>query len=288
MKRPFALGRDRRSVSGKRVVITGASGGIGSAAMHSLREAHANVIGIDLHSTTDEVLVADVRDVDQVRAVIDTAVGRLGSIDVLVNNAGIGRAQDAGGFPGPDAKDVMDINFWGAWNVTAAAMPHLLASRGRVVNVSSGLAFVPVPFATAYTASKRALAVYSASLRAEYTGRLSVTTVYPGYIRTPIHDASTEAGVSLEGLVRPDSIESAARTIVKACATKRSTMTTSPLSAIELGAARRFPRSTRVVISRRMARWRRRHPIPSFLVHPDPYEWEVDLRAHTEPRNKTW
>ena len=88
--------------------------------------------------------------------------------------------------------------------------------RGRVINVASGLAHITVPFATAYTMSKRAVVAYSDSLRLEEGDRITVTTVYPGYIRTQIHERSTAAGVPLEGAVPVERVEDAARALARA------------------------------------------------------------------------
>ncbi len=100
--------------------------------------------------------------------------------------------------------------------MTAAALPALLHSRGRVVNVASGLAVITLPFSTAYTLSKRAVVAYSDVLRLEYGDRITVTSVYPGYIRTAIHERSRAAGVPLEGAVPAERVEDAARTLVRA------------------------------------------------------------------------
>jgi len=100
--------------------------------------------------------------------------------------------------------------------VTAAALPALRPSHGRIVNIASGLAHVAVPFATAYGASKRGVVGYSEQLRAEVGDEITVTTVYPGYIRTPIHDASQSAGIGLEGMVPPEPLSAAVGTIVRA------------------------------------------------------------------------
>jgi short-subunit dehydrogenase len=89
-------------------------------------------------------------------------------------------------------------------------------SRGRVVNVASGLAHLAVPFATAYCMSKRGLVAYSDALRLEFGGEISVTTVYPGYIKTAIHDASKDSGVGLEGAVPAERVEDAARALTRA------------------------------------------------------------------------
>jgi NAD(P)-dependent dehydrogenase (short-subunit alcohol dehydrogenase family) len=111
---------------------------------------------------------------------------------------------------------VLAVNLVGPWRVTAAALEALRASRGRVINVASGLAHITVPFAPAYTMSKRGVVAYSDSLRLEEGDRITVTTVYPGYIRTRIHERSSAAGVPLEGAVLAERVEDAARALTRA------------------------------------------------------------------------
>jgi len=197
------------------VIITGAASGIGEATAKALRERGAEVVGLDLNAS-DEVIACDVTDQKSVDAAICQATKRLGGLDALVNCAGIGLPQSATETPGPDALRVLDVNLLGTWRVTAAALPTLRASHGRVVNISSGLAHIAVPFATAYGASKRGVVGYSEQLRAEVGDEITVTTVYPGYIRTPIHDASRNAGVGLEGMVPAEPLGAAVATIVRA------------------------------------------------------------------------
>lgn len=196
------------------MIITGAAGGIGAATAEELRGRGARVVGLDLKAG-DDVIACDVTDQLSVDKAVAAAVGRLGGLDALVNCAGIGLPQSAAERPGPDALRVIDVNLLGTWRVTAAALPALRASTGRVVNISSGLAHLAVPFATAYGASKRGVVGYSEQLRAEVGDEVTVTTVYPGYIRTPIHDASREAGIGLEGMVPPEPLSAAADTIVR-------------------------------------------------------------------------
>ena len=197
----------------KRVLITGAAGGIGSAAAAELRARGAEVVGLDLH---DADVICDVRDQASVDAAVAEAVRRLGGLDVLINNAGIGTPQSAGMRPDEGALGVIDVNLLGPWRVTAAALPALCEARGRVVNVASGLAHLALPFGTAYCMSKRGLTAYSDALRLEYSGELTVTTVYPGYIRTAIHAESQRAGVALEGHVPAERVQDAARTLARA------------------------------------------------------------------------
>ena len=200
-----------------RVLITGANGGIGSAATAELRARGATVVGLDLQA--DEaggVLACDLRDPEAVQRAVADAVGRLGGLDVLINNAGLGVPQSAGKAPDADALAVLEVNLIAPWRVTAAALPHLRASHGRVVNVSSGLAHLAVPFATAYCMSKRGLVAYSDALRLEHGDEITVTTVYPGYIRTGIHDSAKANGVGLEGAVPAERVEQAAKALARA------------------------------------------------------------------------
>lgn len=201
---------------GKRVIITGAASGIGAATAAALRGKGAAVVGLDLQPGED-VIAGDVTDQQSVDAGVAAAVERLGGgLDALVNCAGIGLPQSATERPDADAVRVLDVNLLGTWRVTAAALPALRASGGRVVNIASGLAYVAFPFATAYGASKRGVAAYSDQLRAEVGDEVAVTTVYPGYIRTPIHDAGRGTGIGLEGMVPAEPIEGAVGTIVRA------------------------------------------------------------------------
>ena len=179
-----------------------------------LRARGAQVVGLDLHGADIE---CDVRDQASVDAAVGAAIARLGGLDVLINNAGLGTPQSAGVAPDDGRAGAADVNLLGPWRVTAAALPALRESRGRVVNVASGLAHMTLPFSTAYTISKRGVVAYSDVLRLEEGDRISaVTTVYPGYIRTKIHERSTAAGVPLEGAVPAERVEDAARTLVRA------------------------------------------------------------------------
>ena len=199
----------------KRVLITGAASGIGEATAAALRARGCQVVGLDRNASGD-IIQCDVRDQASVDKAVAAAIEQLGGLDVLINSAGVGDPQSAALPPDEDALRVIDINLLGTWRVCAAALPELTKSHGRIVNIASGLAHLTIPFATAYTMSKRGVVAYSDSLRLEMAGEVEVTTVYPGYIRTPIHTASTEKGIALEGTVPAEPLESAAATLVKA------------------------------------------------------------------------
>lgn len=240
-----------------RVLITGAAGGIGSAAAAELRAQGARVIGLDLEASED-VIACDVRDQASVDAAVRETVRRLGGLDVLINNAGVGTPQSAGLAPDDRALAVIDVNLVGPWRVTAAALPALRASRGRVVNVASGLAHLALPFGTAYCMSKRGLTAYSDALRLEYGGEITVTTVYPGYIRTPIHAESQQAGVALEGHVPVEDVRDAARTLARAAlGPPARDLATTRNGALGYALLRHLPRRLLdAVVRRRLARVR--------------------------------
>jgi NAD(P)-dependent dehydrogenase (short-subunit alcohol dehydrogenase family) len=242
-----------------RVLITGAAGGIGAAATEELRRRGARVVGLDLHGDGADVLDCDVRDQESVDRAVRAAIERLGGLDVLINNAGVGDPQSAGEPPDATALAVLDVNLVGPWRVTAAALPALRESRGRVVNVASGLAHLAVPLAPAYSMSKRGLVAYSDALRFEHGDAITVTTVYPGYIRTGIHSASEKAGFGLEGIVPAEPVASAARTLARAALGRPARdLATTRRGAISYLLARHSPRRLvdRAVLShlRRLAR----------------------------------
>ena len=227
-----------------RVLITGGAGGIGGATAAALRERGARVIALDLVADPDpDVLACDVRDQASVDGAVAEAIERLGGLDVLINNAGIGIPQSAGLPPDEDALAVIDINLLGPWRVTSAALPALRASRGRVINIASGLAHLTVPFATAYCMSKRGLVGYSDALRMEHGDAITVTTVYPGYIRTAIHDAARERGVGLEGAVPAEKLSDAAGTLVRAAlGPPARDLATTRFGTVSYAIVRRLPR----------------------------------------------
>ncbi len=209
----------RSALAGRAVIVTGAAGAFGSATLRVLRYLGADVIGIDRVPGAD-VVTCDVTDSDQVRAAVTAAVSRLGRLDTLIHYAGVGPAVDVGLPVDAEVREALEVNLLGTWQVTAAALPALLDTRGRVIITASLLAGVTMPFSAAYTVSKRALTGYADVLRMEYGTHLGVTTVYPGYVATAIHDRSRAAGVSLDGLVPAESVRDTVLTVVRAAAAR--------------------------------------------------------------------
>ena len=189
------------------IVITGASDGIGAELARQLSRAHgadaALVLAARNQSKLDEVarqcrelgakaesVMTDVAQEAQCRALIDKAMQMFGRIDALVNNAGMSaqalfsdvRAQDLHWY-----EDLMRVNFWGSVWCTHAALPHLKASRGSIVAVSSLAGMVGVPGRTAYSATKFAISGFFEALRTELKpAGVGVTVAYPGVVATEI------------------------------------------------------------------------------------------------------
>jgi NAD(P)-dependent dehydrogenase (short-subunit alcohol dehydrogenase family) len=242
----------------KRVLITGAASGIGAATTEELRSQGARVEGLDLNAA-DGLIACDVRDQESVDRAVAEAIERLGGLDVLINNAGVGYAQSAGLPPDDEALALLDVNMIGPWRVTSAALPALRAARGRVVNVASGLAHLALPLVPAYCMSKRGLTAYSDVLRLEHGDAITVTTVYPGYVKTPIHATSEEDGFGLDGAVPEEPLDHVARVMARAALGRpRRDVATSRRGTVNYMLLRAVPRGVidrlTVAVLRRMAR----------------------------------
>ena len=175
------------------------------------------MVGLDRNAGTDGLIACDVRDQPSVDAAVADAIEQLGGgLDVLINCAGLATPQSAGEAPDARALAVIDVNLVGPWRVTSAALPALRASRGRVVNVASGMAYVAMPFAPAYAMSKHGVVAYSQALRLEHGDAISVTTVYPGYTQTPIHRDSLEFGLTLAGSSPEEKLSDVVAAMVRA------------------------------------------------------------------------
>ena len=237
------MARRKQEIAGKRVLISGALGAFGRATTDLLRRRGAQVVGLDLEADDERgVLACDITDASAVEDAVAEAVERLGGLDVLINNAGIGTGQPVSGGMEEADRDVLEVNIKGTWNVTAAALPWLGESRGHVLNVASMLAVVTIPYAAAYAISKRGVAALSDTLRAENGDQVSVTTVYPGYSATPIHGpAEQRSGLSLEGRVPEEGPDEVARWIVFAIERRPRDIATSLLGNVGLRVGRHAP-----------------------------------------------
>ena len=136
------------------------------------------------------VVETDVADRGSVEAMARRAVGEFGSLDVLVNNAGMGLSGRISEVRAEDLRHVFEVNTVGPLNCVQAALPHM-GEGGRIINVSSVVGKRAIPKVGAYCATKSALDALSDALRVEIGGRgISVTSVYPGTTRTSFRENS--------------------------------------------------------------------------------------------------
>ncbi|MGC4062904.1 MAG: SDR family oxidoreductase [Aquabacterium sp.] len=187
------------------VIITGASDGIGAELARQLAQEHGQQLGLVLAARShdkladvatrcqahgSEVLVCptDVSQQADCQRLIGDTLARFGRIDTLVNNAGMSAHALLA-----DVTDLawyerlMQVNLWGSAWCTQAALPHIQASRGRIVAVSSLAGLVGVPGRTAYCATKFAMTGFFEALRVEMAPHgVSVTIAYPGVVATEI------------------------------------------------------------------------------------------------------
>ena len=134
----------------RRALVTGASGAFGTALRAELTGRGWSVAGLDLRAEDEGVIECDVTDDASVPRAVNEAVERLGGrLDLLVNNAGIGGPASAGEVPTERVRQMLDVNLLGAWRVTAAAIDHLVQSRGRVVMIASRMSFIGLPLGAA-------------------------------------------------------------------------------------------------------------------------------------------
>jgi NAD(P)-dependent dehydrogenase (short-subunit alcohol dehydrogenase family) len=152
-------------------LVTGASSGIGKAAALALAQAGFEVIGTSRNASRvadrDGVtfLDLDVASDESVTAAVQRVIERYGRLDVMVNNAGIGSSGAVEETSLAQDQSVFDVNVLGVIRMTKAVLPHMRAQgRGRIINVSSILGFIPQPFMAVYAASKHAVEGYSESL----------------------------------------------------------------------------------------------------------------------------
>jgi len=186
------------------ILVTGASSGIGQATARLLAARGFTVFGTArkperAQSQGVTMVALDVRSDESVRACVEQVVAKAGRVDVLVNNAGYAVTGAAEETSVDEAKAQLETNFFGAVRMVNAVLPGMRAARaGKIINISSLAGNTAIPFSAFYSASKFALEGYSESLWYEVRPfGISVCLVEPGFVNTPIGEASPVAGQSL-------------------------------------------------------------------------------------------
>ncbi|MCC3331383.1 SDR family oxidoreductase [Nocardia abscessus] len=212
-----------QSVAGRAIVITGGARGIGRAIAAELcRRGAMVVIGdIDAEAAAQTATVLglaggfalDVTDPASFEAFLARALELVGSVDVLISNAGV---MPIGAFTDESddiTRRILDVNVYGVMLGTKLVLPHMLSrGRGHCVNISSLAGENPTPGMVTYCASKQAVSSFTESLRREYRGRgVHFSAVLPTFTRTEMI-AGTRAPFGL--LAEPDNVARAVADLV--------------------------------------------------------------------------
>ncbi|GJG89371.1 oxidoreductase [Gemmatimonadetes bacterium T265] len=185
-------------IDGNTVLITGGTSGIGAALAQRLRDVGNHVIVAGRRQDAlDKVvraqermsgLVLDVADPDSIRAAADQVVRDHPALNVLVNMAGIMKFEDATSKRSlDDAEATIATNLMGPIRMTDALIDQLTgAANAAIINVSSGLGFVPLTTTPTYSASKAAIHFYTVALREQLRGKVEVIELVPPAVATEL------------------------------------------------------------------------------------------------------
>ncbi len=201
----------------KVVAVTGGSEGIGKALVAALLEKGAKVatcarnydklyqLQAAFQGKPLMVHTADVSNEDDCKNFIAQTVKSFGTIDILINNAGISMRALFAELDLQTLRKVMDINFWGTVYCTKYALPYITQNKGTVVGVSSVAGFRGLPGRTGYNASKFAVQGFLESLRTELLHTsVNIMWVCPGYTASNIRNAALTKDGSAQGFTTFD------------------------------------------------------------------------------------
>jgi NAD(P)-dependent dehydrogenase (short-subunit alcohol dehydrogenase family) len=192
-----------RNFDGAVALITGAGSGIGRAITLRLASEGASVLAVDLDRTTlDETVaragsstaahVADLSDPDVCKATVAACVEQFGRLDVLGNVAGVYLAEHATAVTFEQYRRVMAVNLDACFFLAQAAIPHLLESKGNIVNIASNAGLMGVPYSSVYCMSKGGVVQLTKALAVEFLKTpLRVNAIAPAGTNTNIATSTT-------------------------------------------------------------------------------------------------
>lgn len=176
------------------VLVTGGSSGLGAAVVDAVEKAGGTPVVLDRVAPDREVEVelVDLADARAAEAAVGRVVARHGGLDAVVAAAGTDVCGPLATVPAESWERVIAVNLIGTAAIVRAALPSLETSGGRVVTVASTLGFRVFGDATAYCASKFGVVGFTRALALELAGRVGVTLLVPGGMRTHFFDGRPE------------------------------------------------------------------------------------------------
>ena len=177
------------------VYVTGGASGLGAAVVEAVAKAGGTPAVIDIAPPEDENVghaVADLSDSAAAEAAVADLVSRVGPPQAVVTAAGTDACGPLAEIDTQTWERVVRVNLFGTAAVVRACLPHLEQVRGTVVTVASTLGLRPAGDATAYCASKFGVVGFTRALAMELAGRVGVTLLVPGGMRTHFFDGRTE------------------------------------------------------------------------------------------------
>ncbi|WP_460450767.1 3-hydroxybutyrate dehydrogenase [Alsobacter sp. SYSU BS001988] len=208
------------SLANKTAVVTGSTSGIGLAIARALAKDGANVVingfgdaaaieaervGIEAEFGVKAAYsAADMTKPDEIAAMIAQAEARFGSVDVLVNNAGIQFVAPIEEFPVDKWNAILAINLSAAFHAIRAAVPGMKARRwGRIINTASAHSLVASPYKAAYVTAKHGLAGLTKTAALELaTFGVTANCISPGYVWTPLVEKQIPETMQARGMTR--------------------------------------------------------------------------------------
>ena len=190
-----------RGLKGKNVVVTGGASGIGQATATRFLEEGCDVCVLDRSAEARQrvaaelpaltaVIDADVSNLEQVQAAVGEAIERMGSLDVLINNAGISIRHDFLEITPEEWDEVLGINLKGVFQVAQVAARHMVArGSGVIINTASTAGSTGYPHYADYSASKGGVIALTQAMALELAPVVRVVAVSPGYVMTPMQRA---------------------------------------------------------------------------------------------------
>jgi 3-hydroxybutyrate dehydrogenase len=212
-------------LNGKVAVVTGSTSGIGLAIARGYAAQGCNVVingfgqadaieaersGIEKDFAVKALYSsADMSQGDQIAAMIVNAERTFGSVDLLVNNAGIQFVAPIEEFPVEKWEQIIAINLSAAFHAIRAAVPGMKARKwGRIINTASAHALVASPFKSAYVAAKHGIAGLTKTVALETaTYGITVNAICPGYVWTPLVEKQIPDTMAARGLTREQVIK---------------------------------------------------------------------------------